>query len=97
MMCKACRLYIEDDALHDEVTQTCESCFNAKATSEYAEEIIPFLLRHEINFKREDFGNGEGFYLDLGKGMIINFHNSGGIVFEYDKELDTSSEKETQE
>ena len=88
MICKCCRQEIKEEDWRDKENGLCARCFDVKIANEYVKEIIPFLLKHNMEFKKIDFGSGEGFYLDLGKGIIINFFNKGRVDFEYDKELE---------
>ena len=86
MICKTCRQTIEEGDL-------CDRCFEIKIANEYAQGIIPFLLEHNIEFSKKDFGDASGFYLDLGDGITLNFHHAGRVAFEYDEELKNKIEE----
>ena len=85
MICKGCRQGIEEEAM-DKKSHLCLSCFEVKIANEYAQEIIPFLLKHSIEFKRIGFGDGSGFYLQLEGGVNINFYHAGLVNFDIEGE-----------
>ena len=81
MICKGCREETAEEEFYKE-TQLCPNCFNMEMANEYAQELILFLLKHNIDFKKTDFGSGNGFFLDLEGGIAVNFFYSGRVTFE---------------
>ena len=86
MICKSCRKEINEEEAFDSENNLCFRCFEVKMANEYAQEIIPFLLKHNIEFQKIDFESGNGFYLKLEKGININFYNTGRVDFDVEGE-----------
>ena len=84
MICKGCRVEIDKEEPFDSENNLCLRCFEEKVANEYAQEILPFLLKHNVEFQKIDFGNGEGFNLKLENGININFFYAGRVDFEYE-------------
>ena len=85
MICKSCRQEIDGEEIFDKENNLCFQCFEMKTANEYAQEILPFLLKHHIEFQKIDFGDGNGFYLKLDKGININFYNAGRVDFDIEE------------
>ena len=60
MICKSCRKEINEEEVFDRENKLCFRCFEIKMGNEYAQEILPFLLKHNIEFQKIDFEDGNG-------------------------------------
>ena len=85
MICKGCRKEINEEESFDKENNLCFGCFEIKIANEYAQDIFPFLLKHNIEFQKIDFEDGSGFYLKLNDGIIINFYKKGRVDFDLEK------------
>lgn len=85
-ICTYCQESFKDEEI-DNSTGLCMQCMGFKIAEENMNLILPILNRFGMSYKKESWGNGEGISLDLGKGILLNFANSGGVYFEFDKDL----------
>ncbi len=85
MICKNCRKEIREEDSYDEKTNLCLGCFDIYLTNNSAQEIIPFLLKYNIDFTKVDWGSLNGFSLEINDNIFINFFYNGRVEFEYKK------------
>ena len=97
MICESCRCEISKDEVCDEERELCFRCYEIMKVNKSAEEIIPFLLKHNMEVKKVEFGNGEGFCRDVCGGIILNFYQTGRVSFDYNKDIDDATQEKNDE
>ena len=81
MICKNCREEINEEESFDEKNSLCSRCFDIQIANENAQEMVTFLLKYAIDFKKVNFENGDGFSFKVGGGVSINFYYAGRVDF----------------